>query len=723
MKRSAVISLLLVLCLLLSNVGPALALTVGDVTGDGNINYLALGGAVSAGHGLNGAPAYPSLVADALGGNVKLNDLSIDGGIRIEELRVLLQDGFYGDSYTTANFITLADRRAEFQNAVKNADLITLDIGGDNFGKFIAQQVESGFTAYDANLNQVLSGNDVQTYAIAKSILVTMLGKEWGISNDASTQAMLDSLTYALMSYIVGFDTVIGQIKALNPNAQIVVVALSYPLTGLELPIDSSIVSDDDILASMVDIANLYASSEADHAGSYLFAYAENGVETMKEAVAGVSNANYLYPTAAGHVALKDAVVKAINQDIKGRQYRGVFMKAVSIHMLGEEARNPEEASKGDYVGDNTSYVAIGDGASVTGGVTNPTVKHPRDYEYGINFTKTLADKLGVGYTNLAQVGAFAKDSLSLLDSQSAVLKEADLVTLSYSLNTITSAAVEDMKKKPTGGSVTVLDWTEYLDPTSIETLNDMLDNMRQELIDRGLGGHNVMLKMSPADAMMIIIERYIFEVVAHINNYPLLVQGIQELNPEATVVLVGMYNPMEGVDLTFEDMEMPLADYMDMLTSFINGHYQLYAMTHENVVFVESEEMETAYHAKGNAPMGLVNYMYRLSQLGPVEHQATDASHNALAQKIAASLSVRKEEEQPPVTPDPPKPPVEQWEKGDVDHNGKVDNIDALKILQYSVGLTVNGTFDVELADYNGDGGVNNIDALMVLQKSVGLI
>lgn len=60
--------------------------------------------------------------------------------------------------------------------------------------------------------------------------------------------------------------------------------------------------------------------------------------------------------------------------------------------------------------------------------------------------------------------------------------------------------------------------------------------------------------------------------------------------------------------------------------------------------------------------------------------------------------------------------------EIGDVDGNGAVNIIDALKVAQYSVGLDVPG-FDAGLADVNSDGTLNIVDALVIAQYYVGIL
>ena len=59
----------------------------------------------------------------------------------------------------------------------------------------------------------------------------------------------------------------------------------------------------------------------------------------------------------------------------------------------------------------------------------------------------------------------------------------------------------------------------------------------------------------------------------------------------------------------------------------------------------------------------------------------------------------------------------------GDVNADGNINSIDALMILQCSVGQTKLDSAQKKAADVNADGGINSIDALDVLRFSIGLI
>lgn len=59
----------------------------------------------------------------------------------------------------------------------------------------------------------------------------------------------------------------------------------------------------------------------------------------------------------------------------------------------------------------------------------------------------------------------------------------------------------------------------------------------------------------------------------------------------------------------------------------------------------------------------------------------------------------------------------------GDADDNGKVDNIDAMLMLQYFAGLITEERIDVGACDVDGNGVLNNIDAMLTLQRFAGLL
>jgi hypothetical protein len=63
----------------------------------------------------------------------------------------------------------------------------------------------------------------------------------------------------------------------------------------------------------------------------------------------------------------------------------------------------------------------------------------------------------------------------------------------------------------------------------------------------------------------------------------------------------------------------------------------------------------------------------------------------------------------------------VNKYLAGDADLNGRVNTIDALRILQYAVGSWTFTATQLQAADIDGNGRVNTIDALRIKQFVVG--
>lgn len=59
---------------------------------------------------------------------------------------------------------------------------------------------------------------------------------------------------------------------------------------------------------------------------------------------------------------------------------------------------------------------------------------------------------------------------------------------------------------------------------------------------------------------------------------------------------------------------------------------------------------------------------------------------------------------------------------KGDVNADTKINSLDALLVLQHSVGSVTLTAAQISVADMNNDTKINSLDALAILQKSVGI-
>ena len=229
---------------------------------------------------------YPSLVKKELekrygSGNVNLNQLAISS-MRAEELRILLDNNYNGDAYSAWRFVgkgnwfdiadgtadgDISQLRSQYQESVKNADLITVDIGVNNFGVYLSYQLGSNY-ALDSDLSLIdkkLGKHYTRLKKVAKAIISSI---KPDLQIDEYTK-LLDSVTYALVGYCYNFDKCMERIFELNPDANVIVVSIQNLLSGMKLNIDGSVIPFGDIMGGLINAANIYIADGSHYTISY----------------------------------------------------------------------------------------------------------------------------------------------------------------------------------------------------------------------------------------------------------------------------------------------------------------------------------------------------------------------------------------------------------------------------------------------------------------------
>lgn len=317
---------LLVLCMVFSLVPTAAfaaenpAVDALDPDGDGIVNYVSIGASNVNGYGMRGyipdsvmdeaelnwvtktqanvlgynnspAGSYPREVANALDGlydTVNLNQLGISS-MRVEEVRVLLDNNYTGDSYTkwrftgadgwfnyaTGNADGLNVLRNDYQSKVAAADLITLDIGVNNVGVYVMNQISSGYTKFDSDMNLIdpdMAADFEASKAYIRELLVGYVPEFAGIMDEQ--EGLINTLAYAVAGYRYNFDKVVERIYELNPDVTIVVVSIQNLMAGLNitLPGMDVVLPLGDLFGKVVDMANVYIATGSPYSDKYLCA-------------------------------------------------------------------------------------------------------------------------------------------------------------------------------------------------------------------------------------------------------------------------------------------------------------------------------------------------------------------------------------------------------------------------------------------------------------------
>ena len=246
-------------------------------TGSGQVDtiinpdlYVALGDDITGGTALDGtAKTYPELIGDALA----MADDSFDddvvanyaiGGMRTEELLALVSSGYNGDAYTQARYGAgyFNGLRAQYLNNIKNADLVTLNVGVNNLTTFPITQTllaYNGEEAYEMDWARYIGDNYYNKINKGKNAVIDLV---LGIVDRAENRVpeldgisayerceravntfatAIESMLYGMVGYIVNLDTAVEKIAEINPNATIVMIGFYNPMEGTYINIDRQV--------------------------------------------------------------------------------------------------------------------------------------------------------------------------------------------------------------------------------------------------------------------------------------------------------------------------------------------------------------------------------------------------------------------------------------------------------------------------------------------------
>ena len=261
LKSSRIISAMICALLVITMI-PTYAFAGNDAlrSSEAAFDYVAIGDASTAGfgmaedsgYGVLTEGTYPAVLADSLranGLNVNVSQLAM-GGMRTEELRYLLDDSYDGDAYLKENFPGLRRIRSEYRSAIKNAELITVELGTVDFGAFllyVAGDIEKNcddpqvkaLAAADADgvKASLRAALDAEIAKIPGTIRSAASGMGYNIDDLVNQYAdpYLGAAAYAYYSFCLGYDESLRKIHEINPEADIIVLGLNNMLGDMSL--------------------------------------------------------------------------------------------------------------------------------------------------------------------------------------------------------------------------------------------------------------------------------------------------------------------------------------------------------------------------------------------------------------------------------------------------------------------------------------------------------
>ena len=342
-----------------------------------------------------------------------------------------------------------------------------------------------------------------------------------------------------------------------------------------------------------------------------------------------------------------------------------------------------EEAVSAEYIPTvDSKYVAIGD-SSVTGKGAKEAV---------VPYAERLAEELELRadqYVNLGLDGATTADLFAVVEDNADELKDADLITVGLSVNAMLTEALDAAK----ADELPEYDWSTYLPEEAVVYIEEKLAEVEAEL-----STNESLAKYAPM--MTSVVEGLGYNYVEFAFEYPELVNRIHELAAEdAQVIMVGLYNPMEGLELA----DINIGEYVDYITRLANIHLTAYSLITPDTVYVDAPDVDTfAEHTEyKNEYLFLLNFVNG----NHIKAQfATAEGHEYIKDQILDRMDI-----------------IRLW--GDVNRDGKVNSKDAVAILRYVIRLVDASELDLTVGDLNADGKVSSKDAVLILQYCIKMI
>jgi len=257
--------------------------------------------------------SYPFLIAqklkETLGEDyeVVFHQLA-QSSMRTFELRVLLEDDYYGDSYTKWRFYDKDDPenknhlwfgnqysdltpegsfkklQSEYRQYIADADLITYAMGTNDFGVFLFLQLLRQYFKMD--FNDISDSGTVEMFQKTRSKLeakiIELTDGKLNTETFSQMDFYLDTFAYAITGYCFNLCRTIEDIRALNDHADIVVTSVQSMLADYDIEYNGFIIPMGDILTFAIDMVNAYVALAAPVRDEYTYAdLTANGHVTM----------------------------------------------------------------------------------------------------------------------------------------------------------------------------------------------------------------------------------------------------------------------------------------------------------------------------------------------------------------------------------------------------------------------------------------------------------
>ena len=243
-------------------------------------------------------------------------------GFRTVEIRYMLEDDFdETDDYMfhPAQLNTVGDAGSEeyrtaYKKAVAEADLITLGVGGNDWGAYLGWvltdifEKENVADEYMAKLQEIVANSNMDVEMIADLVEIAHLAG--ALPELVST--LPSALSYGLGNFYKNWDIMIQDIYDLNPDVTLMVLGMSdnsvkgkyFGYNGEEgEPISTDAVTQSEVVKTIVDfIMTVGNTPMIDGEEKFGYIYVDTAGTTYVES----------HPDADGHIYIANKIIEAL---------------------------------------------------------------------------------------------------------------------------------------------------------------------------------------------------------------------------------------------------------------------------------------------------------------------------------------------------------------------------------------------------------------------------
>ena len=278
------------------------------------------------------------------------------------------------------------------------------------------------------------------------------------------------------------------------------------------------------------------------------------------------------------------------------------------------------EATTEDYVITKDSYyVALGDGSAVSN-----------------SYVDRVAGELGIPFANLSVDGQTLANAPAYIEANAAEIAKADLITLGYGNNAFAKKAIDRAYAAMSGKTYESYDWTVMVGADGAAYVAQALADIKVELVANGMD--TAFGKTTLADATVLAMEAYAYHAMEYVMNLPAAIAAVREVNPNAVVLIVGMYNPLEDSTLAFGESAIAVGEYLDYLVTGADVYGIAYCILFDNANYVSAPDAETE---AANREHNLIGFLTEYMVAGDEVMNPNAEGHEYIKTKILNALNI----------------------------------------------------------------------------------